>query len=295
MTGPNCDGDSIECLKFERELSPAPTAVWLPVVSSFPRSCVGTPSATLHVARLAGALGGTQSAQDGIPARSVGTTGKTLNENQNKGARMRSDPVNRVPTALASVRRFVAPRRPSRERCALCDAELPVEHSHLLETATRQLRCACEPCAILFSNQGEARYRRVPRDVRLLRDFRLPDVAWQGLSLPIDLAFFVRSTAAGGIVALYPSPAGATESPVAAEAWGALAEENPVLRAFEPDVEALLVNRLGQARECYRVGVDECYRLVGLVRAHWRGLSGGGVWQEIDRYFAGLKERSGDA
>ena len=69
--------------------------------------------------------------------------------------------------------------------------------------------------------------------------------------------------------------------------------ENPVLREFEPDVEALLVNRVGPAREYYRVGIDECYKLAGLIRIHWRGLSGGqAVWDEIGRFFAGLKERT---
>jgi hypothetical protein len=92
---------------------------------------------------------------------------------------------------------------------------------------------------------------------------------------------------------LYPSPAGATEALVPAEAWEALTEENPVLRGLEPDVEGLLVNRVGEARECYRVGIDECYKLVGLIRIHWRGLSGGTVvWDQIGRFFAGLKERS---
>ncbi len=118
-------------------------------------------------------------------------------------------------------------------------------------------------------------------------------MAWEELSIPINLAFFLHSTPAGRVVALYPSPAGATESLVAPEAWEALAEENPVLHDFEPDVECLLVNRVGDSRECYRVGIDECYRLVGLVRTHWRGLSGGAtVWDEIGRFFAGLKERS---
>src|SRR6476469_8546012 len=102
-------------------------------------------------------------------------------------------------SALASIRRFVRPRA-VRELCALCDAELPSDHAHLLEVEPRRLACACEPCAILFSNQGAARYRRVPRLVRFLPEFRLPDETWQGLSLPIDLAFFVRSTPAGGII-----------------------------------------------------------------------------------------------
>jgi hypothetical protein len=116
--------------------------------------------------------------------------------------------------------------------------------------------------------------------------------AWEGLNLPINLAFFLYSTPAGRVVALYPSPAGATESQVAPEEWEALTAENPALRDFEPDVEALLVNRIGEARECYRVGIDECYKLAGLIRTHWRGLSGGqAAWDEIGRFFAGLKGR----
>ena len=56
----------------------------------------------------------------------------------------------------------------------------------------------------------------------------------------------------------------------------------------------LFRSRTKAARECYRVGIDECYRLVGLIRTHWRGLSGGtAVWDEIHRFFANLKERSG--
>jgi hypothetical protein len=80
---------------------------------------------------------------------------------------------------------------------------------------------------------------------------------------------------------------------VTPEAWQTLVEENPVLSGFEPDVEALLVNRVGKVRECYRVGVDRCYELVGLLRTHWHGLSGGdAVWDEIGRFFADLKGRS---
>ena len=95
------------------------------------------------------------------------------------------------------------------------------------------------------------------------------------------------------MVAFYPSPGGATESLPVAEEWQALAEENPVLRELEPDVEALLVNRLGPAPEHYRVCIDECYKLVGTVRTHWRGFSGGAaVWEEIARFFAALKARS---
>lgn len=195
-------------------------------------------------------------------------------------------------TPLASIRRYLRPRS-APERCELCGAGLADEHVHAVEVATRRLLCVCDPCGVLFAHQNKARYRRVPRDVRLLTEFRLSDVAWEELSVPINLAFFVHSTPAGRVVALYPSPGGAAEAPVAPESWDVLSGEYPALRNFEPDVECLLVNRVGDARECYRVGIDQCYRLVGIVRTHWRGLSGGtAVWDEIGRFFSALKERS---
>jgi hypothetical protein len=154
--------------------------------------------------------------------------------------------MNSAATPLASLRRFLRPR-PARERCELCDAELPADHSHRVEPAERRLLCACEACALLFSNQGGAKYRRVPRRVESLADFCLADETWEGLHLPINLAFFLHSTPAGRVVAVYPSPAGATESLLPLEAWQALVEANPFLRELEPDVEALLVNRVGEA------------------------------------------------
>jgi hypothetical protein len=199
-------------------------------------------------------------------------------------------------SALATLRRFMPPRGAGRARCELCSAELAEDHSHLVELASRRLCCACEPCAILFSNPAAPKYRRVPRRVRYLRDFRPSDVQWESLQLPINLAFFLHSSAAGRVVAMYPSPAGATEALPPPDAWQALVEDNPSLRDLEPDVEALLVNRLAPAPEHYRVGVDQCYALVGLVKTHWRGLSGGKtVWEEIQRFFTGLKERSSHA
>ena len=134
-------------------------------------------------------------------------------------ARRRRDPAL---TALASLRRFVRPRA-VREHCELCDAALADEHAHLVELATRRLVCACDACAILFSGQGRGAVPPRPPAGPVLPDFRLTDEAWEGLQLPINLAFFLHSTPAGRVVALYPSPAGATESLVAPEAWEALA------------------------------------------------------------------------
>ena len=199
------------------------------------------------------------------------------------------------PSPLDSIRRLARPRD-DRERCDLCSAELAEEHAHLVDPSDRRLVCACEPCAILFGHRAAAKYRRVPRELRYLAGFRLTDLQWEGLGLPIRLAFFLHSTPAGGVVALYPSPAGATASAVPPEAWQALVDDNPVLRELEPDVEALLAYRVGDARDHYRVGIDQCYKLAGLLRTHWRGFSGGtAVWEEVGRFFGGLKQRAGAA
>ncbi len=196
-------------------------------------------------------------------------------------------------TALAKLREF-AREKPVVERCELCSAKLSATHSHLIETANRRLVCACEPCSILFDARGlTAKYRRVPRRIRYLPDFQMTDAEWDALMIPITMAFFFHSAPAGRVVAFYPSPAGATESLLSLDAWERIAENNPLLKTMEPDVEALLVNRVAQAREYYIAPMDECYKLVGLIRSHWRGLSGDAeVWELIGEFFTGLQDRS---
>lgn len=176
----------------------------------------------------------------------------------------------------------------------MCSAALATEHQHLVDPSSRQIVCACDPCAILFSNQGTTKYKRVPRAARFLPDFQLTDAQWDGLMIPINIAFFFHSTPDAKVIALYPSPAGPTESLLALDSWGEIVENNPVLKKMTPDVEALLVNRVRDAREYYLVPIDECYKLVGLIRANWRGLSGGTqVWAEIGRFFDELKRKAG--
>jgi hypothetical protein len=178
----------------------------------------------------------------------------------------------------------------------LCSAELADDHEHLVEPAVRRLLCACTPCAILFSHRSGSKVRRAPRRVENLADLRLTDLQWEGFGLPIALAFFLHSTPAGWVVAVYPGPAGATESALPLDAWEEFVVENPALRDLEPDVEALLVNRVGSARDYFRVGIDQCYRLAGILRTHWRGFSGGpALRDEISRFFEGLRQRSGSA
>ncbi|MGW7482219.1 DUF5947 family protein [Nonomuraea muscovyensis] len=181
------------------------------------------------------------------------------------------------------------------ELCELCAAPAGTAHRHLLDLADRELRCACRACAVLFDHAaaGGERYRLVPDDRRLLRDFVLDDTTWADLNIPVQMAFALRDSAAGWTALFYPSPAGAVESPLEEATWQRLEEANPVLRGLAPDVEALLVNRTGAAREHWLVPVDDCYTLVGLLRTHWKGLAGGpDVWNEITDFFTELRRRS---
>lgn len=201
------------------------------------------------------------------------------------------NPLGRARPGALSVLRQFARKREAALACDLCAAPLPPGHPHLVDPVQRELRCACGACAVLFSETAGTRWKRVPRRAELLEGFRLTDASWDALRIPIGMAFFLRSSALGRVAAFYPSPAGATECLIPLEAWGSLEAENPALASLAPDVEALLVNRIGGATACYRVSIDECYRLVGLLRLHWRGFSGGEeVWAEIGRFFAGLLE-----
>jgi uncharacterized protein DUF5947 len=179
------------------------------------------------------------------------------------------------------------------ERCDLCSAALGERHDHLIDPQVRDLRCACQACASLFAQTGPIegrRWKRVRYRADRLDSFRLGDDSWAALGIPIELAFFFRSSRDERVVAMYPSPAGATESLLSLDAWTRVEDENPVLRDLEPDVEALLVRRGRGAREHYRVSIDACYALVGRIRAHWRGLGGGTeVWVQIGAFFDELR------
>jgi hypothetical protein len=196
--------------------------------------------------------------------------------------------------SLATLQRFVRKPRERAEVCELCAKAIPPFHQHLLELDKRQVTCACDACAILFGGNARQRYRRIPRDVVQLRDFAMDDQEWESLLIPINLAFFVHNSAAGRTVAQYPSPGGAMESTLELEYWDAIVARNPVLKQLEPDVEALLVNRISVPPQYYRVPIDQCFRLVGLIRTQWRGLSGGSeVWRQIEEFFQQLNEASG--
>ena len=181
------------------------------------------------------------------------------------------------------------------EFCELCGESILPEHRHLLEVSTREILCVCRPCSILFDREAasEGRYKLIPDRHLFLQDFEMDDAQWDSLRIPVDMAFFFHSAPAERVVAFYPSPMGPTESLLKLGTWEELEDRNSVLKGMERDVEALLVNRVRGARDHFLVPMDECYSLVGLIRVHWRGLSGGReVWEEIDRFFEILRKRS---
>jgi hypothetical protein len=174
------------------------------------------------------------------------------------------------------------------ERCDLCGTSVPGDHRHMLNLYERQIVCVCESCWALRS--GDPEFRPTGMRTLCLDDFRLPEEIWAQFRIPIGLAFFMHSTVTDCVVALYPSPAGATESELHFETWNRLAEMNPILHELEPDAEALIVNRTADPPSFAIAPIDRCYMLVGLVKAAWEGISGGaGVERAVEEYFDELR------
>lgn len=191
-------------------------------------------------------------------------------------------PEDRAAAPIGALRRFTQKREPGQvpvavERCELCSEIVPTDHRHLLDLASRTLICACQACALLFSDAGTGggKYKLVPRRYLSLADFHMSDQQWDELLIPVNMAFLFRSSGSKQVMAFYPSPAGATESLLDLNGWETLLQHNPILQQLELDVEALLINRVRDAREYYTVPIDACYQLVGLIRVSWKGLSGG--------------------
>ncbi|MFG1690200.1 DUF5947 family protein [Nonomuraea sp. NPDC049269] len=180
-------------------------------------------------------------------------------------------------------------------RCELCSATIPAEHRHLLELTVREPRCACRPCALLFDHPPaeDDRYRLVPDRRWHLPDFALDDTTWAALEIPVQMAFACHDTSEGRTVIRYPGPAGAVDAATAPAAWASVEAANPVLRHLAPDVEALLVNRTGGARDHWLVPIDDCFALVAVLRSRWKGLAGGqDVWNGVGAFFTELRRRA---
>jgi hypothetical protein len=187
-----------------------------------------------------------------------------------------------------------AAQRTAVERCGMCAGLVGPEHRHVWDEQDAELICACTPCSLLFERDaaGGDRYQLVPT-----RGTRLADLPADELGVPVGLAFFVKRPD-GRVLGHYPSPLGTTESELDADVWRAVETRAPALAELTPRVEAFLV-WTGMPRgngQQWVVPVDDCFRLVALIRQHWTGMSGGStVWREIARFFDDLGRRHGSA
>ncbi len=184
----------------------------------------------------------------------------------------------------------------------MCAEPLDDRHRHVVDVEGRQLMCVCRGCYLLFTDHRAAlRYRAVFDRYRAFPEFTIAQAEWDALDIPVGLAFFFVNSALDRTVALYPGPAGATESELPLEKWRALLDAHPELDVLIPDVEALMIRvpERGTAHAaCVLVPVDACYEFVGRMRMLWRGFDGGAdVHRYIDEFFAVARARAdkGDA
>ncbi|MGH7437576.1 MAG: DUF5947 family protein [Polyangiaceae bacterium] len=185
---------------------------------------------------------------------------------------------------IAAIRRFV--RAPVGDRCDACGSALAPDHEHRVHTIERRTECVCPTCA---ARDPGGVFRRVRRHVTALGPVEGLSVDWDRLGIPVRIAFFVAS-GDGGVTAFFPSPAGATQFHPSRQAWDDLRASSPAVAGMTPEVDALLVNHLGSAREQYVVSIDVCYELVGSVRRHWRGFSGGDdAWSAVETILSTLR------
>ncbi|WP_433533110.1 DUF5947 family protein [Micromonospora sp. CA-263727] len=192
--------------------------------------------------------------------------------------------------ALRRAIRRAGQRTATAERCGMCAGPVRPEHRHVWDRQDGELLCTCTPCSLLFEREaaGAGRYQLVPA-----RGRRLTGLPAEELNVPVGLVFFVKQED-GRMLGHYPSPLGTTESEIDAAAWRAVAARSSELAELEPRVEAFLV-WTGMPRgggQQWVVPVDDCFRLVTLVRRHWTGMSGGSaVWREIAGFFDDLGRR----
>ena len=180
------------------------------------------------------------------------------------------------------------------ERCEMCAEAIDDRHGHVVNVDARALMCVCRACYLLFTIEGAAggHYRAVPDAYARVEPLSMSETQWAELGIPVSPAFFFYNSRLGRTTAFYPSPAGATESLLPLDAWDAIVSANGGLEGLQPDVEGVLIRRTGNGFACYRLPIDRCYELVGLLRLHWRGFDGGDdVHAAIDAFFRDIEER----
>jgi hypothetical protein len=206
-------------------------------------------------------------------------------------ARRRAGVVSGLRGLARQPARGSAPATATDEVCDLCGIGIPSDHRHLLALSERRIVCACEACWAMRSGEGD--YRPTGNRTLWLGELEVPDDLWASFQIPIGLAFFMESTVTSCVVAMYPSPGGATESELHFDSWSRMRALNPVLEGLEPDIEGLIVNRLADHPLYVIAPIDRCYVLTGTIKAHWEGISGGsGVETAVGEFFEALRARA---
>ncbi|MQY26343.1 DUF5947 family protein [Nocardia aurantia] len=199
--------------------------------------------------------------------------------------------------SLGVLRRLAAaaPATAAGERCEMCSDTIGA-HQHVVDLEGRQLMCVCRSCYLLFTDPAATlRYRAVPDRCRDFPEVVVDPAEWNALEIPVGLAFFFRNSMLDRTVAVYPGPAGATESELPLQHWQAILDRHPQLATVADDVEALLIRmpEHGGAGGCVLVPIDACYEFVGRMRTLWRGFDGGqDARRYIDEFFATVTDRA---
>lgn len=186
--------------------------------------------------------------------------------------------------------RAASARATTAESCELCREPLNRTHRHLLDTDDGNLLCVCYACSILFDRAAASNghFRLVPQ-----RRVRMPEVSAADLGVPVGLAFFVPQPD-GQVIAHFPSPLGVTTGTVEPQRWADAVAVCPLLDSIAVSVEALLTNYARNRKEAWLVPLDDCYRLLAVIRGTWSGMSGGDeVWTHIDDFFMQLGGKDG--
>lgn len=184
--------------------------------------------------------------------------------------------------AIERLQAFV--RAPQPSHCDVCGDALPQEHVHLSIHGQRALRCACVACGSAAHTGG---WQRVDTHLWPV-DLSIENTLWMSLGIPINLAFLLHRPGDADPVALFPSPAGLTETPLPMAGWQAVLSAGAE-RLQLGATQAILAWRLSSPHRYYVASLDVCYEIAGLLRVHWRGLAGGPAAQLLlDRL---IKER----
>ena len=182
---------------------------------------------------------------------------------------------------LGALERFaMRSRRARRARegavCELCAAPIGEPHRHIVDRTDRRLLCACAACAFLFPDDSASRYRAVPTRPRHDPSWTLTEEELTRLGVPVGLVFFFRAETLSRWVAVFPSPAGATEADLPDHSWDPIVESSPLVRTMKADVEGLLVHRKRSGETFTLVApIDACYALTAVLRTKWKGIDGG--------------------